>query len=400
MEDAPGERPAGRSRLDSVDLLRGVAMVLMALDHTRDYFHCSGTYFNFDPTDLSRTWPALFLTRWVTHFCAPIFVFLAGTGAFLSASRGKTKPELSKFLLKRGLFLVVLEMTVMHVAWWFNFNLLAQPVQVIWCLGWCMIALSALIYLPLWAITAFGVAMIGVHNLFDGVHAQNLGAFGWLWQVLHEGGLFLPSQYCGFFFAYPLIPWIGVMAVGYGFGRLLLLERGARRRWMLALGIALVLLFVALRALNRYGDPTPWSAQKSGLFTFFSFINTFKYPPSLLYLLMTLGPAVMALALFDRAPGWLGRRLIVFGRVPLFFYIIHIYLIHALAVAFAFARYGQAKWLFMLPDLPPPPVPKDYGYGLPVVYLIWIGVVLVLYPLCVWYAGVKKRRRSPWLSYL
>ena len=214
MPDNPGEGPAARARLDSVDLLRGLAMVVMALDHVRDYFHGSGFYFNFDPTDLSRTYTALFATRWVTHFCAPVFIFLAGTGAFLSASRGKSKPELSKFLLTRGLWLVLLELTYLHVAWYFDFILLAQPVQVIWCLGWSMVALSALIYLPVWAVTAFGVAMIGVHNLFDGVQAQNLGAFGWLWKIFHEGGLIMPSKYFGMYVAYPLIPWIGVMAVG------------------------------------------------------------------------------------------------------------------------------------------------------------------------------------------
>jgi uncharacterized membrane protein len=399
MLDNPGERPGARARLESVDLLRGLAMVVMALDHVRDYFHRSGFYFNFDPTDLSRTYAALFATRWVTHFCAPVFIFLAGTSAFLSMSRGKSRPELSRFLLKRGLWLILLEMTVLHVAWWFDFLLLAQPVQVIWALGWSMIALSGLIYLPVWAVTAFGVAMIGAHNLFDGIQAQNLGAFGWLWKIFHEGGLIMPSRYFGIFVAYPLVPWIGAMAAGCGFGKLLLLDRGARRKWMLALGGSLILLFVVLRAINRYGDPAPWSEQKSGLFTFFSFINTHKYPPSLLFLLMTLGPAIAALALFDRAPGWLGRRLIVFGRVPLFFYLLHIPVIHALAVAFAYIRYGQAAWLFNLPDYPPPPVPPGYGYGLPVVYGVWIGVILMLYPVCRWYAGVKKRRGGR-LSYL
>ena len=399
MPDNPGERPAGRARLDSVDLLRGLVMVVMALDHTRDFFHCSGFYFNFDPTDLSRTYTALFVTRWVTHFCAPVFIFLAGTGAFLSASRGKSKSELSRFLFTRGLWLVLLELTFLRVAWFFDFILLAQPVQVIWCLGWSMVALSVLIYLPLWTITAFGVSMIGVHNLFDGIQAQSLGSFGWLWKVFHEGGLMQPTPWSGIFVAYPLIPWIGVMAAGYGFGRLLLLERGTRRRWLFALGGTLILMFIILRAINRYGDPTPWSEQKSGLFTFFSFINPYKYPPSLLFLLMTLGPAIVALALFDRDWGRLPRPLIVFGRVPLFFYLLHVPLIHALAVAFAYIRYGQATWLFKLPDFPPPPVPQGYGYSLPVVYCVWIGVILMLYPVCRWYAGVKRRRGGR-LSYL
>jgi uncharacterized membrane protein len=290
-------------------------------------------------------------------------------------------------------------MTVLHIGWWFHFNLLGQPVQVIWCLGWSMVALSALIYLPLWAVTAFGVAMIGAHNLFDGIQAQNLGAFGWLWKIFHEGGLIMPSQYFGMYVNYPLIPWIGVMATGYGFGKLLLLDRAARRRRLLALGGALILMFIVLRSVNRYGDPTPWSEQKNGLFTLFSFVNTFKYPPSLLFLLMTLGPVIAALALFDREWGRFARPLIVFGRVPLFFYLVHVYLIHALAVFFAYARYGRATWLFMLPDYPPPPVPADYGYRLLVVYSMWIGVLLILYPVCRWYADVKKRRDG-WLRYL
>jgi uncharacterized membrane protein len=398
MQDTPGERPAGRARLDSVDLLRGVVMVIMALDHVRNFFHCSGPYFQFDPTDLSRTYTALFVTRWVTHFCAPVFIFLAGTGAFLSASRGKSKSELSRFLFTRGLWLVLLELTVLHAAWFFNFDLRAEMIQVIWALGWSMVALSGLIFLPVMWVTAFGVAMIAVHNLFDGIQAQNLGALGWLWRVLHEGGLIMTMPQSGGFVAYPLIPWIGVMAAGYGFGRLLLLERGARRRRMLILGSALILMFIMLRAINLYGDPTPWSEQKSRLFTFFSFINTFKYPPSLLFLLMTLGPATLALALLDRSPGRFTRPLIVFGRVPLFFYVLHIPLIHGLAVLFARARYGQAHWLFQNP--PDFAVPKDYGYGLPLVYLVWIAVVLILYPACRWYAGVKKRRRDAWLSYL
>ncbi len=395
MPDTPGERPAGRARLDSVDLLRGVVMVIMALDHVRDYFHFS---FEFDPTDLSRTYTALFVTRWVTHFCAPVFVFLAGAGAFLYASRGKSKSDLSKFLFTRGLWLVLLELTVLHAAWFFNFDLRAEMAQVIWALGWSMVALSGLIYLPVTAVTAFGVAMIAVHNLFDGIQAQNLGSFGWLWRVLHEGGLMQPTPNSGIYVFYPLIPWIGVMAAGYGFGRLLLHERGARRRRVLILASALILMFIILRAVNLYGDPTPWSAQKSRLFTFFSFINTFKYPPSLLFLLMTLGPAIAALALLDRRAGKFTRPLIVFGRVPLFFYVLHILLIHALAVVFACARYGQARWLFQNP--PDFAAPKDYGYGLPVVYFVWIAVVLILYPACRWYAGVKRRRRDAWLSYL
>lgn len=392
MSNEPGSPP----RLHSVDLLRGLAMILMALDHTRDFFHQSWMMSGFDPTDLTRTTGPLFITRWVTHFCAPVFVFLAGTGAFLSATRGKSTSELSRFLFVRGLWLILLELTVVRFGWVFNLDFSFIGVQVIWALGWCMIALAGLVYLPAWIITAIGVTMIAAHNLLDGIQAQDLGAFGWLWNVLHEMGMFQLPSGTMFYIAYPLIPWIGVMAAGYGFGALLLLERDKRRRWLLGLGVALTLIFIILRATNAYGDPKPWSAQKNLLFTIFSFVNTEKYPPSLLFLLMTLGPSIASLAFFDREPGRLARPIIVFGRVPLFYYVLHLPLIHLTAVLFAYARYGHAEWLFN-PVLPAPP---GYGYSLPVVYLVWLAAVVLLYPLCRWFAEIKRRRRHPWLSYL
>src|SRR2546423_2319038 len=344
-DEAARGQPTGvvRQRLDSVDLLRGLVMVIMALDHVRDYFHSDALL--FDPTDLSKTNVALFFTRWVTHFCAPVFVFLAGTGAFLSASRGKTRAELSRFLLTRGLWLILLELTVVNLGWSFSFGT-QFVVQVIWAIGVSMIVLALLVYLPVWAITAFGVLMIATHNLLDPVQARSLGAFSGLWATLHSREL--TETYGGIrvFTMYPLVPWIGVMAAGYGFGQLYLLERERRRRLMLRLGLGLTLLFIILRAINIYGDPHPWTVQNSAVYTFLSFINCEKYPPSLLFLLMTLGPAIIALALFERfnrepVPGLL-QPLVVFGRVPLFFYIIHIPLIHALAIAFAFAKYGPA----------------------------------------------------------
>ncbi|HET7872338.1 MAG TPA: heparan-alpha-glucosaminide N-acetyltransferase domain-containing protein [Terriglobales bacterium] len=386
----------------SVDALRGLVMALMALDHVRDYF--SNAYF-FEPTDLTQTNAALFFTRWITHLCAPVFVFLAGTGAFLSASRGKTKKGLAGFLLTRGLWLVFLDLFAVHtLGWWFNFDYHLLYGDVLWALGWCMVAMAGLIFLPVWSIAAIGIAMVALHNIFDAVSADSFGTFRWLWAVLHTGDMLEPLPGVHFVPGYPLVPWIGVMAAGYGFGALMLRPQEKRRKELLTLGFGLTLAFLALRATKLYGDPHAWSVQKNGLFTFLSFINCEKYPPSLLYLLMTLGPAIATLALFERAPNLLRRPLVTLGRVPLFYYLLHLTLIHALAVAVALAKYGQAPWMFKLPPLPVSSAilafPAGYGYGLAALYAIWLGVVLALYPACRRFAGVKERRREVWLSYL
>jgi uncharacterized membrane protein len=399
---ATGRRPVSiLPRLEAVDLLRGVVMVLMALDHTRDFLSAA----RFSPLDLSRTDPALFLTRWVTHFCAPVFVFLAGTGAFLSGARGKTRAQLAWFLLTRGLWLVVLEFTLVRLGWYFTLEYSRLNGQVIWVIGCSMVALAGLVFLPAWAVGALGVVLIACHNLFDGVRADSLGPFRWLWVALRSGyfsgGSLEPWPGVYLFVSYPVLPWLGVMAAGYGLGQVWLLDRGPRRRWLLGQGAGLTLLFVALRAVNRYGDPSPWSEQPSGLFTFFSFINCSKYPPSLLFLLMTLGPALFALGLLDRPPGPLGRVFVTFGRVPLFFYLLHLPLIHLVALGLARLRYEDVAFMFgNVAFAGPAQLPPGYGYGLLAVYLIWLGVVGLLYPVCRWFSGVKARRRSPWLSYL
>ena len=396
-----GESLSGRSRLCSVDMLRGLVMVIMALDHVRDFF--SNAY-AFDPTDLTQTNAALFLTRWITHFCAPVFVFLAGTGAFLSTSRGKTKRDLAAFLLSRGVWLVFLDLFFVHTfGWWFNFDYHLLYGDVLWALGWSMVVMAGLVFLPVWSIAVIGVAMVALHNLFDGVRADSFGSFRWLWAILHSGDILEPLPGIHFVPGYPLVPWIGVMAAGYGFGTLLLRPQDDRRKWLLGLGIGLTLAFIVMRATNIYGDPHAWVMQKTGLFTFFSFINCEKYPPSLLYLLMTLGPAIIALALFERISHPFSRPIVILGRVPLFFYLLHLVTIHALAIAFAYARYGQAGWMFKNVTVPTNsvlPFPQGYGYSLVVVYAIWLGAILMLYPACQWFASVKTRRREAWLSYL
>ena len=391
----------GRSRLYSVDMLRGLVMVTMALDHVRDFF--SNAY-SFDPTDLTQTNAALFFTRWITHFCAPVFVFLAGTGAFLSTSRGKTKKDLAGFLLSRGLWLVFLDLFFVHTfGWWFNFDYHLVYGDVLWALGWSMVVMAGLVFLPIWSITAVGIAMVATHNMFDGVRADSFSSFRWVLAVLHSGDVLEPLRGVHFIPGYPLVPWIGVMAAGYGFGSLMLRPKDKRPKELLLLGIGLTLAFVVIRATNIYGDPHTWSVQKTCLFTVLSFINCEKYPPSLLYLLMTLGPAITALALFERVRNSMSRPFVTLGRVPLFYYLLHIALIHALAVAVAYAQYGQATWMFKNPSLPVSmllPFPEGYGYGLATVYAIWLGVVVILYPACRWFASVKGSRREVWLSYL
>jgi uncharacterized membrane protein len=410
-----------RQRIDSIDLLRGIVMVIMMLDHTRDFVH-SGA-FVFDPTDLSRTTPAVFFTRWITHFCAPVFVFLAGTGAYLQLKRGKSKSELSKFLLKRGLWLIVLELTVIKVGVWFNFDIrFLAMLQVIWVLGVSMIVLAALIHLPLRVIAAFGLLMIALHNLLDRYEVQGWqgpgtpvpSALQKLWIVLHQSPfkifpiLWEPSPVV--LVIYSLIPWVGVMAVGYAFGALYKKDAQSRRRLFLIIGGVATLLFIALRAVNAYGDPSKWSPQKNSLFTVLSFFNVTKYPPSLLFLLITLGPAIVSLAWFEvpqRAVaagqsllGRLRNALVIFGRVPLFFYILQWYTAHLIGVVAGLIAGQPVGWQFASPAEKFQNIPAGVGFRLWVVYICWIAGVLLLYPLCKWFAGVKARRRDWWLSYL
>jgi uncharacterized membrane protein len=358
-------------------------MVVMALDHVRDHFSNA----HVDPTDLARTTTALFLTRWVTHFCAPVFVLLAGASAYLAGTRRRTAGELSRFLVTRGLWLIALEFTVVRVGWSFDLHFGWPVLQVIWAIGASMVVLSGLVFLPTPAVAAFAIAVIAGHDLLDGITPERFGSASWLWVLLH-----VPR----FPVVYPLVPWVGVMAAGYGLGPVLLREAADRRRILAWLGIGLSAAFVVLRFANGYGDPAPWSTQGSRVFTVLSFLDTTKYPPSLLFLLMTLGPALAALATLDRLSRPVARVLLAYGRVPLFYYVLHLYLIHALAVGAAWLGQRDVREFLTVPFA----FPADWGFGLPIVYATWIAVVALLYAPCRWFAGVKQRRRDAWLSYL
>jgi uncharacterized membrane protein len=382
-----------RVRIESVDVVRGVIMIIMALDHVRDYFSNPG----FEPNDLSHTTVALFFTRWITHFCAPVFFLLTGTGAYLSL-RKQSQSQLSRFLFTRGLWLIFLELVVVRcLGWQFNFDYRLTLLIVLWALGWSMIVLSALIYMPASWVTAFGVVLIAGHNLLDGIQSANP-----IWSILHSPNMVWSNDQHFVFALYPLIPWVGVTAAGYGLGQVYKCAPERRKAFLSRLGLAVTGAFLVIRAINIYGDPFRWSAQKLAVFTMLSFLNTNKYPPSLLYLLMTLGPAMLFLRAVDGGvPQWLRPALVV-GKVPMFYYLLHVPLIHVIAVIVCYAHYGQAHWMFESPSIEYFPItrPPGWDYSLPVVYLIWIFVVVALYPLCKWYAGLRQRSSNPWLSYL
>ncbi len=381
-----------RVRLESIDVVRGVIMILMALDHTRDFFgHPTD-----NPTNLATATAALFFTRWITHFCAPGFFLLTGTGSWL-ARRRKTTRELSLFLFTRGLWLIFLEVVVTRdLGWQFNFNYHLIMLFILWALGWAMIVLSGLVFLPPSVVAAFGLALIAFHNLFDSVEWSNP-----IWTILHVNGQLVSTPRYSIHIAYPLIPWVGVTAVGYALGQIYSWPSDRRRVFLLRAGTIITILFILLRAINIYGDPSRWRTQKSAVFTVLSFLNTTKYPPSLSFLLMTLGPILLFLCAADgHTPKFL-RPALIFGKVPMFYYLLHIPLIHLLAIAFCYARYHQIHWMFQSPALPffPFTPPPGWGYSLPLVYLIWAVVVITLYPLCRWFAGVRQRRTEWWLSY-
>ena len=387
-------------RIRSIDILRGLVMMIMALDHVRDFFHIAAITGN--PTDLQTTTPQLFFTRWITHFCAPTFVFLSGASAFLSG-RKKTQKDLSAFLIKRGLWLVLVEMLIITLGLTFNplYNVLIW--QVIWAIGWSMVILGLLVRLPIIYIAIIGFAIVVGHNITDYLTLPKDGIGSVLWTVLVTSrGAFYPigqTHVIGDFYA--ILPWTGLMLVGYSFGSYfsMIQDPELRKKRLLIIGFIVVLTFVILRFINKYGDPIPWAHQKNAIFTLLSFLNVTKYPCSLMYCCMTIGPAILFLALIENVQNAFTKITTVYGRVPFFYYVLHFYIIHLLLVVIFFATgYGvkdiipqNSPFLFR---------PNDFGFPLWVVYLIWLSVVALLYRPCKWFSKYKQTHSQWWLSYL
>jgi uncharacterized membrane protein len=398
---------AAAGRIDSIDILRGMVMVVMALDHTRDFF----SHLRFEPESLDQTYYALFFTRWITHFCAPLFFFLAGTGAFFYGRR-RTTAELSRFLWTRGLWLIFLEFTVVGTAWTFQFPF--GFFGVIWALGASLTIMAAAVHLPVRWLATLSVLVIVGHDLLDGVRPNRFGSLDWLWTIFHvRGGVMLPFGVREFVL-FQIIPWVAVMGAGYAFGTVYSLETERRRKLIFRLGLSCILAFVLLRATNLFGNPPiglggvsqgDWHIQSTVEKTVILFLDVEKYPPSLQFLLMTIGPALLLLAWLEKRSPNLGAisgllsAMVIFGRVPMFYYILHLYLIHALAIVVAALFHQPVNWLlhggFWLND-----IPAGYGHNLPFIDLMWIVTVVILYFPCRWWAGLKQRRKDWWLSYL
>jgi uncharacterized membrane protein len=410
VEERGAATPEKPPRLNSVDLLRGLVMIVMALDHARwPYF----TNVPFGPENMQRTYLALFLTRWITHYCAPLFFLLAGVGGYLSLAQGRSVKEVSGFFWKRGLWLVFLELTVIAFAWSFwpswRFG------GVIWALGWSMVAMALIVRLPLSVVAIFGVGMMVFHQFLAGLEPASFGRLSWLWRILYAGGeVKIEALNISFPILYVLIPWVGVMAAGYALGRVLTFEPARRRRWLSLLGGAMTLAFVILRSTNLYGNPGAFHPQPALEKSVILFLNVAKYPASLQFLLMTIGPALLLLAWIDRIDWrvesalaipstWmtaLARKVLVFGRVPMFYYLLHIYTLHLLTILVGLLWRQPVRWLWGTPLPLGRPAPPGYGHGLPFVYAMTLLVVILLYFPCRWFADLKRRRKDWFLRYI
>lgn len=390
-----------QKRVESIDTLRGIVMIIMALDHVRDYF--SRDAFLFEPTDLDKTTVFLFFTRFITHYCAPVFVLLAGVSGYLSGKK-KTKKQLAMYLLTRGTWLVFVELFIIGFGRTFNPTFHYFNLQVIWAIGISMMVLSGLIFLNYRTILIIGLILVGTHNFLDAIHIDGNGGSAFLWALLHKTSRFAFNHYI-IYVHYPLLPWIGLMALGYSMGRLYdsdYFEEKRRRRILLVAGIGSITAFFLLRIFNIYGDPSPWSTQRNTVFSFLSILNVTKYPPSLLYVLITLGPALIFLSLSERSLTKVSKIVTVYGRVPFFYYVLHIYLIHVFATAAAFFSGYRLSDMILSDSIFRTPELKNYGFNLLVTYLVWIGLVILLYPFCKWYDQYKRTNLSTksWLSYL
>lgn len=384
------------NRIESIDLLRGIVMVLMALDHTRAFLHYD-SYF-FSPTDVSQTTVPLFITRFITHFCAPVFVFLAGTSAYLSGRR-KNKKELSTWLIKRGVWLVILELTIVQFVWQFQLDYAMNVLQVIWVLGVSMIFLAAFIYVPKRLMITVSLIVIFGHNALDGFEPETWNG---LWTILHLQAPIV-TKYFAIMVFYPLVPWVFVMPLGYHFGVLYTqdFDPRVRNKYLIYLGLIAIGLFFIIRALNFYGDPNSWSNFESLTSTILSFMNVSKYPPSLLYLLITLGPSILLLAFVENWKSRIHHAIVIIGRVPLFFYVVHLFVIHLVALIIATIMGFSPRLMVIELFISLTKSLQGFGFNLVVVYILAIAITLTLYPLCKWFWNYKNNNRDKWwLSYL
>ena len=389
-----------QKRIESIDLLRGIVMIIMALDHVRDYSHYDA--FLYEPTDLARTSVFLFFTRFITHYCAPVFVFLAGISAYMYGV-DKSKGQLAYYLFTRGSWLVFAELFIISLAWSFNPSYPMFNLQVIWATGISMIVLSALIYIRKRYILVMAVLIIAGHNFLDNVHVPGTGITSFLWSFLHEPGGFVVGQY-NFFVRYSVLPWIGIIALGYCFGSLYnpSYDHNKRRKTLLGIGLTAIVFFLFMRSFNIYGDSSHWVRQNNYIFSILSLLNVTKYPPSFFYILITLGPAMIFLSLIEKPLNTISEKITVFGRVPFFYYVIHLYVIHLFAIIGAIISGYNWKDMILATRVNSVAALRGYGFNLLTVYAVWIALILLLYPFCKWFDSYKRKHKlnKPWLTYL
>lgn len=385
-------------RVHAIDFLRGLVMLIMAIDHTRDFLHVTSA--TLDPTDLSTTTVGLFLTRWITHLCAPTFVFLSGTSAYFSVKSQQNLSKSRRFLLTRGIWLIGLEFTLINFALWFDVHFRTFMFQVIAAIGFGFIILSLLLRVKPTILSIVGLGIIALHNLIPRFGVGDSWLPKLLTAVWLRPDFISTGADVNIIVSYPIIPWLGIMLAGYGFGALWALPQARRRQLLWQIGTGVLVLFVGLRWLNLYGDPVPWASQQSMVFTFLSFINITKYPPSLLYTLLTLGISILVLAWTDGRRNAFSRLIEVYGRVPLFYYLVHWYVLRVVMFGVLFAQgFGPGDFVFSGFNLGRPNAPS--GVALPVIYLLWVGIITLMYFLCRWYDAYKaSHRHVAWLRYL
>ena len=387
-----------KKRITSVDLLRGAVMIIMALDHTRDFFHYDAQVNN--PLNLDTTTPILFFTRWITHFCAPVFVFLSGTSAYLQSAR-KSKRELSIFLITRGLWLILMEITIVNFVLTFNIYFYTFALETIWAIGISMVILGLVIWLPFEVILITGLLIVLGHNALDFYERKETGQFRFAYNLVHRVGFHPLGGKYNLLVLYPFLSWSGLMMLGYCLGKVLRIENAVyRKKFLVITGLSTIALFIVLRFINVYGDPFQWSKQSTGFRTFLSFINSSKYPPSLFFMAMTIGPALLLLAWWDNIQNAFTRIVSVYGRVPFFYFVVHFFILHTIVMIFYFLKGHTFAETMTDPGIAKF-VTRGEGFPLRIVYVIWLTVVILLYPVCKWYDRYKmEHKEKKWLSYI